>query len=81
MTIRDCVVATSTSAPHMMESLLLDRRLGLLNQDHPGSSSLVEALDRSIWRRNLKCYVIIYHTLLLCLRTDWDAAIKVGLSL
>lgn len=50
---------------------------GLLKEDHAGTTSLVGAMNKSTWRQTLKCHVMLYHTFLLCVRTDWDGAIKV----
>ncbi|KAG0129830.1 cohesin loading factor [Tuber indicum] len=48
----------------------------LLKEDHAGTTSLVGAMNKSTWRQTLKCHVMLYHTFLLCVRTDWDGAIK-----
>lgn len=48
----------------------------LFNATPPGSSSLVASTNKSLWRQTLKCYIQLYHTFLLCIRTEWDGAIK-----
>ncbi|RPB16123.1 hypothetical protein P167DRAFT_469987, partial [Morchella conica CCBAS932] len=41
-----------------------------------GPSTLVAATEKTVWRQTLRCYIQLYHTFLLCVRTEWDGAIK-----
>ncbi|KAI5849558.1 cohesin loading factor [Morchella snyderi] len=41
-----------------------------------GPSTLVAATEKNVWRQTLRCYIQLYHTFLLCVRTEWDGAIK-----
>lgn len=52
----------------------------LLSMPTCGTSSLVASTNKTLWRQTLRCYIQLYHTFLLCIRTEWDGAIK-GLAL
>jgi len=44
-------------------------------------TSLEASQNKLAWRRTLKAYMYVYYTFLLCMRTDWDAALKYFKSL
>ncbi|KAL7266216.1 hypothetical protein RUND412_011247 [Rhizina undulata] len=58
----------------LMEGLkTLDR---LIDPNQQISCSIIAAANKQAWRKTLKCYMHVYHAFLLCIRTDWDKAIK-----
>lgn len=53
----------------------IDRLLTVDGSTAP-PASLVASANKSLWRKTLKCYIHLYYTFLLCIRTEWDGALK-----